>query len=403
MNTRQPTNWTAKTLTLGQALELCYEKGRYASGYSSSLIYFISQIALLGSQRSDAIKEQFGPSRLMSSTRRFRCCLVGGTFDRFHAGHRLLLNAASKDADAVEIHIASDSMAEVKSPFVQSFEDRMDELYSWAQTLHGCKVSVHQLNDNYGPARHHSTADAIVATPETIGMCKSINEQRAEGGLAPLHIIEVMHLDGVEGGIISSSAIRNGHMDPDGHPWIPKRLRENRLKMAAALDVELKTPMGELFEGPEDDPEIGMTAALDGLPSPHGAIITVGDVTTKTMLDMGFTPDIALIDGQTKRTELQEDLKVNPRLFHHHIHAENPAGFLTPSLNKAIAKALLAEDTLVLEVDGEEDLAPLVIHCLAPIGTVVLYGQPKKGVVVQYTTLEVKQRCRFLLSLFEVA
>ena len=338
----------------------------------------------------------------MSSARRFRCCLVGGTFDRLHAGHRLLLNAASKDADAVEIHITSDLMAEDKSPFVQSFDVRMDELHNWGERIQDCKISVHQLNDAYGPARHHSTADAIVATAETIGMCVFINEERIKNGLAPLHVIEVMHLDAIEGGIISSSAIRNGHMDQEGHPWIPRKLRESRLKMAAALDQELKTPMGILFEGPEDDPEIGMTAALDGLPSPHGAIITVGDVTTKTMLDMGLTPDIALIDGQTKRTELEESLKVNPQQFHHRIHAENPAGFLTPSLNQAIATALLAEETLVLEVEGEEDLAPLIIHCLAPIGTLVLYGQPKTGVVVQYTTLEVKQRCRFLISLFEV-
>ncbi len=82
--------------------------------------------------------------------------------------------------------------------------------------------------------------------------------------------------------------------------------------------------------------------------------------------------------------------------------AENPAGILTPCLHEAISKALRAEEPLVLEVDGEEDLAPLVIHCLAPVGTLVLYGQPKTGVVVQYTTLEVKQRCRFLISLFEV-
>jgi len=339
----------------------------------------------------------------MPSARRFRCCLVGGTFDRLHAGHRLLLDAASKDAEVIEIHITSDSMADEKSPFIQPFDERMNELHNWAEKISDCKVSVHQLNDTYGPARHHLTADAIVATPETIGMCNSINEQRVVNGLPQLHIIEVMHLNAIEGGIISSSAIRNGHMDREGHPWMPEKLRTHRLKMVAALDTELKTPMGVLFEGPEDDPEIGMAAALDGLPSPHGAIITVGDVTTKTMLDMGLTPDIALIDGQTKRTELEENLKVNIQNFHHHIHAKNPAGYLTPSLNQAIASALLAEETLVLEVEGEEDLAPLVIHCLAPIGTLVLYGQPKKGVVLQYTTLDVKQRCRFLLSLFEVA
>ena len=338
----------------------------------------------------------------MTSTRRFRCCLVGGTFDRLHAGHRLLLNAACQNADSVEIHITSDFMAEGKSPFVQSFDDRMDKLHDWAANISGCKISVHKLNDVHGPAPHHSTADAIVATPETKGMCHSINEQRAKNGLPELQIIEVMHLDGVEGGIISSSAIRNGHMDQEGHPWMPEILRNSNLKMASALDEELKTPMGSLFEGPEDDLEIGMSAALDGLPTPHGAIITVGDVTTKTMLDMGHMPDIALIDGFTKRNQLDDKQKVNPNLFQHRLHAENPAGHLTPSLTQAIAKALLAEDTLVLEVNGEEDLAPLVIHCLAPIGTLVLYGQPKKGVVVQYTSLEVKQRCRHLLSLFEV-
>ena len=338
----------------------------------------------------------------MPSTRRFRCCLVGGTFDRLHAGHHLLLNAASKDSEKMEIHITSDEMADSKSHFVQSFEDRRNELLNWADGRTDCKITVHQLNDNYGPAPKHATADAIVATPETRNMCQSINEQRIDHGLPALHIIEVTHLEGIEGAIISSSSIRNGHMDQQGHPWMTFEQRQSTLKMASALDNELKTPMGILFEGPENDPEIGMAAALDGLPTPHGAIITVGDVTTKTMLDMGLTPDIALIDGQTKRTELEDELKVETSRFQVHLHAVNPPGILTPSLNKAVAEALRAEQSVVLEVDGEEDLAPLVIHCLAPIGTVVMYGQPKTGVVVQYTSIEVKTRCRDLISLFEV-
>ena len=60
------------------------------------------------------------------------------------------------------------------------------------------------------------------------------------------------------------------------------------------------------------------------------------------------------------------------------------------------------QDTVIINVAGEEDLAPLYIHCLAPIGTVVLYGQPHQGVVSQITTLDVKKRCRELLSMFEV-
>jgi uncharacterized protein (UPF0218 family) len=71
-------------------------------------------------------------------------------------------------------------------------------------------------------------------------------------------------------------------------------------------------------------------------------------------------------------------------------------------LCQSLQHALGADDSVLLEVEGEEDLAPLVIHCLAPIGTVVLYGQPRTGVVMQITSLDVKQRCRNLLNLFEV-
>ena len=338
----------------------------------------------------------------MGDAPRFNRCLVGGTFDRLHAGHRLLLDAAVRAAQHVEVHITSDKMADQKSVNMQSFETRRDEVLNWADRHAPRRVTVHELTDAHGPAPHHAQADCIAATPETKSECERINLKRADHGLPLLHIVEVAHLRDVDGGIISSTRIRNGLVDPDGHPWMADKWNNAVLRMHPRAEPELKTPMGTLFEGPEDDPEIGMAAALDGLPTPHGAIITVGDVTTKTMLDMGLTPDIALIDGQTKRTELEEELKVNTSRFHHQLTAENPAGLLTPSLNQAISSALLAEDTVVIEVEGEEDLAPLVLHCLAPIGTVILYGQPRTGVVLQYTSLTVKERCRHLLSLFEV-
>ena len=68
----------------------------------------------------------------------------------------------------------------------------------------------------------------------------------------------------------------------------------------------------------------------------------------------------------------------------------------------SIKEALASNQKTLINVKGEEDLAPLIIHCLAPIGTVVIYGQPRVGVVVQITSLSVKERCRNILSLFEV-
>lgn len=338
----------------------------------------------------------------MTNEQRFRCCLVGGTFDRLHAGHRLLLDAACRQSESVEVHITTDAMAEHKSMFVLDFEQRQCDLLDWADTKTDVKITVHTLEDTFGPAPAHTTADAIVATPETVGMCESINEQRLSNNLPPLHIIEVAHLRGIEGGLISSSSVRNGSMDQEGHPWMRKELREATLKMAPALDAELKTPMGTLFEGPEDDPEIGMAAALDGMPAHVQLLVTVGDVTTKTLLEMGVTPDLALIDGMTKRMKLDQVDLVDPTEFEHRLDAVNPAGLLTPSLCQTLQHALQADETVLIEVEGEEDLAPLVIHCFAPIGSVILYGQPRTGVVMQVTTLAVKERCRNLLDLFEV-
>jgi uncharacterized protein (UPF0218 family) len=60
------------------------------------------------------------------------------------------------------------------------------------------------------------------------------------------------------------------------------------------------------------------------------------------------------------------------------------------------------EEPCLIDVEGEEDLAPLYAHLLAPIGSIVVYGQPRQGVVVQLTSLATKERCRRLLESFEV-
>lgn len=332
----------------------------------------------------------------------FRCCLVGGTFDRLHAGHRLLLDAAIKAAQSVEIHITSNEMSDKKSSNIQSFETRRDVLLDWVQSHAPSRVTVHQLNDVHGPAPTHSSADCIVATPETKGQCELINQKRVENGLGPLSIIEVDHMRDVNGDIISSSRIRNGHIDPNGHPWFSPEWDGQTLRMHPRAEPELKTPMGILYNGPEETPEVAMYAALDEMDVSSSLLVAVGDVTVATLLSIGVIPDIGLIDGQTKREALDEASQVDVAPFEHVLHAVNPPGQLTPSLFEAISGALGTNGSTVIVVDGEEDLAPLFVHLLAPIHALVLYGQPREGVVVQSSSLQTKQRCRSLLELFEV-
>ena len=338
----------------------------------------------------------------MEDAFRYQRCLVGGTFDRLHAGHRLLLDAAQRAAAHVEIHITSNAMAEHKSSNIQSFESRREEVLVWVERHAPHRVTVHELTDVHGPAPTHPSADCIVATPETIGQCRSINEKREEIGLSPLSIIEVSHFQDHLGGILSSSRIRNGQIDPEGHSWFSPEWMEKTLRMHPRAEPELKTPMGVLYEGPESTPEVAMSSALDEMDGAPSLLIAVGDVTVGTLLSMDIVPDIGFIDGQTKRQALETGDQVSLEAFDHVLHAVNPAGQLTPSLFQAVQAAVGLEGTVAVVVEGEEDLAPLFIHLMVPLDSMVLYGQPKVGVVVQTSHLATKERCRRLLELFEV-
>ena len=337
----------------------------------------------------------------MATEYQYECCLIGGTFDRFHSGHKLLISAALTKCQSVEIYITTDEMALKKSLLIQDYLTRFEQIYSWINDNYPNRVKLFELEDRFGPAPIHETADAIAATPETVGNCHKINETRISNGLEELAIIEVPHLFAYDGSIVSSSLIRRGKLDQDGNPWLDVRLTNSMLKMSSLLDSELKTPMGELFRGPEEHPEIAMSEALEYIDRNLGNIVAVGDVSVKVMIDMGNIPDVGIIDGMTKRKSLDSCDEVSLDSFQNLLKCQNPPGHLTHQLAETIDSALTSDGPVAIVVDGEEDLAPLLIHCLAPIGTAVIYGQPNQGVVVQITTLEVKERCRNLLALFE--
>ena len=338
----------------------------------------------------------------MATEVRYACCLVGGTFDRLHSGHKLLLSMAISRSEQVEIHVVNDEIAGRKSPHIQPYDDRVDAIYDWLSEKSYHSVSIFQLNDSFGPAPDHESADAIIATPETIGNCQEINRMRELSGLGKLSILEVPHMLDYSGKIISSSRIRSGMIDSDGNAWIDDQNRQHELKMVATLDNELKTPMGTLFEGPEEYPEIAMSEAIESIDRQNSSIVAVGDVSVATLIGMGVIPDIGIVDGMTKRVKLNESELIDSSHFTNILSAINPAGHIMPSLIDAVENALSKDEPTIINVEGEEDLAPIIIHCLAPIGTAVIYGQPKTGVVVQISTLAVKNRCRDILSMFEV-
>jgi hypothetical protein len=114
-------------------------------------------------------------------------------------------------------------------------------------------------------------------------------------------------------------------------------------------------------------------------------VYAVGDVVTFNLHKNGITPAIAVVDGYTMRSPCSRQ----PAIRGECIRVKNPAGTLTDELERALEHAVLHPPATIL-VDGEEDLAVIPLVLAAPIGAIVLYGQPKKGVVLRTVDPEAK-------------
>lgn len=155
---------------------------------------------------------------------------------------------------------------------------------------------------------------------------------------------------------------------------------------------KFKEPLGKLFEGPEE--------AFDYLNSlDYEKIITVGDVVSARFLRNGWKPDMIIADYKSERSpteteykEIIEDYSVPS------IEVKNPAGYITEDLRDSIESA---ETPVKIIVEGEEDLATLPATLTAPLGSIVVYGQPNEGIVIIEVTEKKREEFRNFLDLFE--
>ncbi|NJF26156.1 GTP-dependent dephospho-CoA kinase [Thermococcus sp. Bubb.Bath] len=163
------------------------------------------------------------------------------------------------------------------------------------------------------------------------------------------------------------------------------------------LRGELKEPLGELIEGEIPKPYLRLRPILEK----DAFTITVGDVVTENVLRLGIEPNIAVYDHKTKRREYSPKVSSNA-VF---LTVKNPPGTVTKALLNALRKGVeiaLRGRRVQVKVNGEEDLAAIPAVLYAPLGSLVLYGQPDEGVVLIKVTPECKRRCAQILSKMEV-
>ena len=148
------------------------------------------------------------------NSKKYNKVAVGGTFDKFHDGHKKLLSTAFQIGNKVEIGVTSDEFGGLKGD-IDSCEERMNNLKSFFSDK--TNFIVIPLNDPYGTTIYDGDFDAIVVSEETEPTAVEINEIRVSKGMDPLDIVVVSFVLAYDGNPISSTRIRRGEINQNGN------------------------------------------------------------------------------------------------------------------------------------------------------------------------------------------
>ncbi|NUN11098.1 pantetheine-phosphate adenylyltransferase [Candidatus Micrarchaeota archaeon] len=309
----------------------------------------------------------------------YKLVATGGTFDRLHKGHEFLLRNAFAASDKVIIGLTSDAIVKNKrlSKIIKPYSKRLVDLREFLKKNNWLsRTRIVKLNDSFGPAVINNKVEAIICTSSTLEGAKLINKERFEKGLTKARIIKVKLVKGQDGKHISSSRIRLGKEDRSGVVYAKKLVK--KIRFSSADLKKFKKPWGELVETSRAKERIKELKPT--------LVVLVGDVVFKNLKNIAKA---AVIDFKNKRKEFKHSVKSL-------LYAENPAGTITPSLVKALQKAIVNGG--VVKVDGEEDLAVIPAVLISPLESVVVYGQPNRGVVLVKVTEETKKKFYSLIK-----
>ena len=153
---------------------------------------------------------------------------------------------------------------------------------------------------------------------------------------------------------------------------------------------EFKAPLGKLYVNFEDAIPMIKEASF---------LISVGDQTTKNLVDNDLIPNLGIIDNRIQRKDHNYDIIRTENI----LDADNPAGTITENLwetiESAISLTLEDSENRIIVVKGEEDLAVLPCLLIAPEDAVILYGQPNEGLVF-VNVFEGKGKAERLMTFF---
>jgi uncharacterized protein (UPF0218 family) len=171
-------------------------------------------------------------------------------------------------------------------------------------------------------------------------------------------------------------------------------MRLLKLKINKYLRRRLKEPLGNLLSGSQK--EINQQLKKLILTKPK-KIICVGDAVSRRFTKLGLPTSIKVIDNKEMRRKVKPFIYKTETVF----KVKNSKGTIDLAAWQALKDALKKDDALII-VDGEEDLLALPAIISAPEGSLIFYGQPKKGIVSIKVNKKKKNEAKEILNMMKI-
>lgn len=284
---------------------------------------------------------------------------LGGTFDHLHAGHEKFLRFASEKSDRLMIGITSNTMAKKKTwpQTLQSFSERVSAVEKFCKQ-HKYPFEIIKITDIYGNTLKNQNIDGLAVTTETLRGGEAINQARKKLGLKELPIEMCALVNDQSGQAIHSERIRAGEISRQG--FVYRQLFQKTISLS---DEQRKILQNIPFATVH-----ALIKTAKDLPT-----CVVGDQALLHFREQKWPYDLAVFDNFVQRNRVSFHQTIVPDF-----QVKNPAGKITQILAKTLQTALVNNEKHVF-VEGEEDLAALVLIMILPLGSMVYFGLPNQG------------------------
>ncbi len=144
---------------------------------------------------------------------------MGGTFDIIHDGHMKLLSKAFSISNKTIIGLTSDVLAAKKGKkLLKNYHQRFESLKSLIEeNFPKSSYDISKLENDFGPAVIEGSVQALIVSEETRNQGQLLNELRSKRNLPPVEIVVIPMVLAKDGGVISTTRIRNSEINGSGN------------------------------------------------------------------------------------------------------------------------------------------------------------------------------------------